>query len=927
MNCLCFGPKSNQVLATGGEDHKVNIWRVGSVSNIWTLGYNKSPIECLCFDSEELCVVSGAMNGSLKVFDLNEGRLARNLGSHSVNATTLQYHPYGEFVVSGSVDCTMKVWDVRNKTCIQTYNGHSKELTCVRFSPDGKWVASSSKDGQILLWDLVAGKLINSIKIQPNYVRSFEFNPTEFTMAAVTSARTVKFWDLETMNPLYYTPPESSPVRAIAYSNLGSVLCTAAKDSMKMWELDPTLKLHSVVETGWDKVRDMKISNNFQLVAGSCVSNFVSIWSVDLEQYLTGNRDEDKVTPTSQPPGAYTSRDAKAEYGDGVGGVDRQGSQQQQQSRAAASAQSRQLEGVRNQLSQLSSDLGLPQGPTGTDRDQQQGQRGSRSRGGSGAGPAAGAAAVGTDNGSASSDSEVSTGASRPPRAMSRSESKYDADVSSWEGPDCKGQGGPAGRGRLEEIPEVVWDDGQSPADMASSMGESFWNRFKQQGGAVAAAAAEAGGRGDGDGIAASREAARAAAALKADLEGDDFDPEDDGWGDDKSVESLKQMLPPAAYDDDSKGGAPSRLQQQSSSSSGGWGEADVKESPSRLRTAVAANARANPPPTGDSWDRDLDPGRGRDKDAADYDMIVRELPKKPAVPVFAKAPAGAGAGAGYRGSEEKASAVGGVYGAAGLGSKAEPPLQIVGTRPTTADVGGAAAKVPAVVARRLSAEASSAAASSSSGSGGNSSNGALSDLRKCDDLLDRLQASSGPTAVDLAQRLSSLKILRQLWLRGEVSDAIEHLTILGDALPHTPANLYTLADFFNAVELRGNGLNLDSCLRLLPVLESMVSAPQGLVSEHVVYSAYQSFGSLGEGFGELIQSTRSVISTGGTGLGPGGVDLSREARLNKCNACHDIFTRVANRVDTLRRKFRISKVVVEVLDSYASLCALYFTR
>lgn len=29
VNCLSFGPKSNQVLATGGEDTKVNIWRIG----------------------------------------------------------------------------------------------------------------------------------------------------------------------------------------------------------------------------------------------------------------------------------------------------------------------------------------------------------------------------------------------------------------------------------------------------------------------------------------------------------------------------------------------------------------------------------------------------------------------------------------------------------------------------------------------------------------------------------------------------------------------------------------------------------------------------------------------------------------------------------------------------------------------------------
>ena len=67
VNCLTFGPKSHQVLATGGEDTKVNVWRVGSASNLWTLGQNKSPIESVCFDAEEQYIVSGARNGSIKV--------------------------------------------------------------------------------------------------------------------------------------------------------------------------------------------------------------------------------------------------------------------------------------------------------------------------------------------------------------------------------------------------------------------------------------------------------------------------------------------------------------------------------------------------------------------------------------------------------------------------------------------------------------------------------------------------------------------------------------------------------------------------------------------------------------------------------------------------------------------------------------------
>ena len=48
---------------------------------------------------------------------------------------------------------------------------------------------------------------------------------------------------------------------------------------------------------GWDKISDMKISNNSQLVAGSCMSNFVSIYEIDLDSYLNSS--------TSEEAGAY----------------------------------------------------------------------------------------------------------------------------------------------------------------------------------------------------------------------------------------------------------------------------------------------------------------------------------------------------------------------------------------------------------------------------------------------------------------------------------------------------------------------------------------------------------------------------------------------------------------------------------------------
>ena len=52
-----------------------------------------------------------------------------------------------------------------------------------------------------------------------------------------------RLWDLDSMEPIGYTPADSNQVRAIAFSSLGSVMCSAVKDSLKIWDLDPSVRI------------------------------------------------------------------------------------------------------------------------------------------------------------------------------------------------------------------------------------------------------------------------------------------------------------------------------------------------------------------------------------------------------------------------------------------------------------------------------------------------------------------------------------------------------------------------------------------------------------------------------------------------------------------------------------------------------------
>jgi len=370
----------------------------------------------------------------------------------------------------------------------------------------------------------------------------------------------------------------------------------------------------------------------------------------------------------------------------------------------------------------------------------------------------------------------------------------------------------------------VTWDDGSNSHEMATSMGESFWNRFKdsqellrRNGGGDNVVSV--GKRVGGDGI-------RAAGVAYEDAVG----------GSDRLLESL---LPPSSYNVVKKIAI----------------AADDKDKGNvavQAKSEAVAVIHSNP----------------------SYSDIAEEYVRKPLVPSFPK-----------KVQQQQ------------QGAMAGPNNNIMGILDNQLAIVG------------LKNGRSHATVESS-------------EHKQSTDLLDRLLQDSSSLKTELLQRLSSLRTLRQLWHKGEVMETIDHMVMLSESIADSTNNLITLADFLNAIELKGNGLSLDSCVRILPILDKMISTKEGILSEHVVYSVYTALSSLSDSFGELISSTRSYIVASS-----GGVDLTREARLNKCNACHEAFSRASTKVDIFKRQFRASRTTVDILDIFNSYCNKYFSH
>jgi len=126
--------------------------------------------------------VTGTKQGELKVWNIHNGRVTRHLTdpalptatAHAQNSTLtcLTVSADRKCLVSGATDGVLKVWQLLDDHVgggggagggagpIVHLNGHEDEVWCCAISKDGELVVSGSRDRTIRLWRVVNGSLV-----------------------------------------------------------------------------------------------------------------------------------------------------------------------------------------------------------------------------------------------------------------------------------------------------------------------------------------------------------------------------------------------------------------------------------------------------------------------------------------------------------------------------------------------------------------------------------------------------------------------------------------------------------------------------------------------------------------------------------------------------------------------------------------------
>ncbi len=189
--------KTGEFLATGCHDGKVRIWDVAKGQMLKETAAHTmapaapgqqpgpAPVYCVAWSPNGKQVLSGSLDTNLKLWDAKSGALVKEFHGykekdfekgHHEGVFTATFSPDGKSIVSGGSDRSIKVWDVADGSMTRDLvNPNLKPgpwpmaqpgwVYGVHFLPDGRLVSvggAPRNQGFLATWDVAEGKMLTA---------------------------------------------------------------------------------------------------------------------------------------------------------------------------------------------------------------------------------------------------------------------------------------------------------------------------------------------------------------------------------------------------------------------------------------------------------------------------------------------------------------------------------------------------------------------------------------------------------------------------------------------------------------------------------------------------------------------------------------------------------------------------------------------
>jgi WD40 repeat protein len=220
------------LIATHGE-YCVEIFDAMAGINRATFAQRRS-ISSVAFSPDDDFLVSGLLDGTIHIWEVQTGTLFRMFTGHIGDALSLAFSPCGTLIASGGTTGTVRIWNISSGCCDSNLQGHSGLVKDVCWLAAGKQVISVSDDCTVRIWDIEQKTRSKIFAEYTHWVNAVDVSPASFLVASVGG------------NVIVYDSQSGDVIEAINTSEVltrprfsinGHEILLAGRNSGYVWDL------------------------------------------------------------------------------------------------------------------------------------------------------------------------------------------------------------------------------------------------------------------------------------------------------------------------------------------------------------------------------------------------------------------------------------------------------------------------------------------------------------------------------------------------------------------------------------------------------------------------------------------------------------------------------------------------------------------
>ena len=277
---VAFRP-NGLMLASASWDQTVRLWNVNTGRLLHTLRGHTDAVNSVAFSPDGKTLVSASWDGTIRLWNPNNGKLKRTLTGHKGGVGYVAFSPDGRTLASGSADQTVRLWNTTTWKLKSTLTGHTHVVDAVAFSPDDGMLASGSRDKTIRLWNPRNGKHIKTLTGHTSDIVRLMFSSDGATLASGGLDKTVRLWNPNN-GKLKKTLTTDGWVNPVAFSSDGATLLIGGH-GISIWDTQ-TGQYTVPLDRDTRDILSVVFSPDGQMVASGSTDHKVRLW--DFTQYF-----------------------------------------------------------------------------------------------------------------------------------------------------------------------------------------------------------------------------------------------------------------------------------------------------------------------------------------------------------------------------------------------------------------------------------------------------------------------------------------------------------------------------------------------------------------------------------------------------------------------------------------------------------------